>query len=76
MLQILKDRGYQFVSLDEALKDPAYELPDDYIGPRGLSWLQRWALTRGMQVPAEPREAPWIGRLARGGDLPRGALSP
>ena len=35
--------GYRFVSLDEALLDPAYESQDTYIGPGGITWLHRWA---------------------------------
>ena len=58
-------RGYRFVSLDEALADPAYALPDEYVGPRGLSWLQRWALSAGMEVPPEPREAAWVAEMFR-----------
>lgn len=37
-----KDRGYRFVTLAEALKDPAYQLPDTYAGPAGVNWLFRW----------------------------------
>ena len=40
-------RGYQFISLAEALRDKAYSLPDAYTGPVGISWLQRWAITKG-----------------------------
>jgi len=53
-------RGYRFVSLEEALRDPAYGLPDRYVGSRGPSWLVRWALTRGRR-PAEPPGIPaWV----------------
>jgi peptidoglycan/xylan/chitin deacetylase (PgdA/CDA1 family) len=53
-------RGYRFVSLEEALRDPAYGLPDRYVGPQGPSWLVRWALTRGLR-PAEPPGIPaWV----------------
>ena len=33
--------GCEFVDLREALADPVYALPDDYAGPRGLSWVYR-----------------------------------
>jgi hypothetical protein len=33
-IQRMRDRGYQFVSLDEAMQDPAYNLPG--IRPGGL----------------------------------------
>lgn len=38
--------GYTFISLDEALEDPAYESADTYTGPGGITWLHRWAITR------------------------------
>ena len=54
---MFRKRGYKIVSLDEALKDDAYRLPDTYIGPAGISWLHRWALERGKEflVPDEPK---------------------
>ena len=62
VIEMLALRGYVFVSLQDALEDPAYSRPDTYVGPRGLSWLQRWALEDGVDVPAEPREADWVAR--------------
>ena len=44
----LIDIGYRFVSLDAALADPAYESDDAYIGPGGITWIHRWAITRGV----------------------------
>lgn len=60
---LIEVRGYQFVSLDEALADPAYGRLDEYVGPRGLSWLQRWALADGLDVPPEPREPGWVAEM-------------
>jgi peptidoglycan/xylan/chitin deacetylase (PgdA/CDA1 family) len=57
---MLAGRGYRFVTLDEALADPAYALPDRYVGPRGPSWLERWAFTRGVNPGAMPRPPAWI----------------
>jgi peptidoglycan/xylan/chitin deacetylase (PgdA/CDA1 family) len=62
---LLEDRGYEFVSLKDALEDPAYRRLDEYVGPRGLSWLQRWALADGLEVPPEPREPAWVAELYR-----------
>lgn len=39
--KMFERRGYRFVSLEEALKDKAYTLPDTYTGRAGFSWLQR-----------------------------------
>jgi len=44
---ILKRRGYEFISLAEALEDEAYQSEDTYTGPGGISWIHRWALTQG-----------------------------
>lgn len=48
-------RGYRFVTLEEALRDPAYALPDDYVGAWGLSWLHHWEVTRGLERSEIPR---------------------
>ena len=39
LLDSLGEKGYRFVSLDEALRDPAFSLPDAYVGPGGITWL-------------------------------------
>ena len=43
----LKNRGYSFISTDEALKDPAYSRPDTTQGRAGVTWLSRWASEMG-----------------------------
>ncbi|HUR99645.1 MAG TPA: polysaccharide deacetylase family protein, partial [Pyrinomonadaceae bacterium] len=54
---MFRRRGYKLVSLEEALKDDAYRLPDTYVGPGGISWLHRWAREKGREyiVPDEPK---------------------
>jgi peptidoglycan/xylan/chitin deacetylase (PgdA/CDA1 family) len=47
LLATLKQRGYMFIPLDEALSDAAYQSIDNYVGKGGISWLHRWALTKG-----------------------------
>lgn len=57
--------GYEFVSLEAALEDPAYASADDYFGPSGITWLHRWALTQGKRgafFAGEPEVPEWIGR--------------
>jgi peptidoglycan/xylan/chitin deacetylase (PgdA/CDA1 family) len=79
LVRMMKGRGYAFVSLDRALEDSAYSLPDAYAGPRGLSWLHRWALTKGMEMREEPREPEFIAKLYRDyADNPagRGRMAP
>ena len=48
LFDVLVERGYTFVSLEEALRDPAFSLPDRYVGPGGITWLHRWAISRGL----------------------------
>jgi peptidoglycan/xylan/chitin deacetylase (PgdA/CDA1 family) len=56
MLERLARRGYRTVTLDEALRDPAYATPDGFIGPNGRSWLHRWRA--GRQLPPRLRDEP------------------
>jgi len=49
LARMMKKRGYQFVSLDEALSDDAYRSADKYTGGESLNWLDRWAVTRGVK---------------------------
>ena len=65
LVEMMRRRGYAFISIDEALEDPAYALPDSYVGPVGLSWLHRWALTKGMPPREEPREPDFITAMFR-----------
>lgn len=60
LLAMFERRGYRFITVDEALRDPAYALPDTYVGTRGLSWVHRWGATKGMPVVEEPREPEWV----------------
>lgn len=34
--------------------DTAYDSADAYVGPVGISWLQRWLVTRGQLFRKEP----------------------
>lgn len=43
VLRLIQRRGYRFISLDEALTDPAYRRRSYYLGTKGLSWLLRWS---------------------------------
>jgi len=62
VLAMLKKRGYRFISLGEALKDPAYQQPENYIGPGGFSWIHRWSMTKGMPNKGEPNEPSWLAK--------------
>jgi peptidoglycan/xylan/chitin deacetylase (PgdA/CDA1 family) len=62
LVLMMKRRGYKFVSLDDALKDKAYGLPDAQV-KTGLSWIHRWMIAKGMTVRREPREPEFIAKL-------------
>jgi peptidoglycan/xylan/chitin deacetylase (PgdA/CDA1 family) len=64
----LRTRGYRFITLREALEDPAYSLRDEYYGPAGITWLHRWALTEGKRgiFAGEPVVPEWIEKAAQG----------
>ncbi|MDX1421419.1 MAG: polysaccharide deacetylase family protein [Rubricoccaceae bacterium] len=67
LLAMYRRRGYRFVSLDEALRDPAYRQPDPYVGRYGNSWLHRWARGQGLAVRWEPDAPDWVMAYSRGG---------
>jgi len=61
----LRARGYAFITLDEAMKDPAYERPDTFTGPGG-SWLSRSARARGKTIGVTNARVPqWISDLSK-----------
>jgi peptidoglycan/xylan/chitin deacetylase (PgdA/CDA1 family) len=66
LVERLRSRGYRFVSLDEALQDPAYKSKDEYFGQAGITWLHRWALTAGRKgiFAGEPAVPEWITKAA------------
>ena len=63
----LRERGYRFVGLETALADPAFESPDEYTGSGGITWLHRWAITRGVDrsmFAGEPVTPDWVEEIA------------
>jgi peptidoglycan/xylan/chitin deacetylase (PgdA/CDA1 family) len=58
VLSLFEEHGYRFVSLEEALRDPAYSTPDEYVGPDGLSWLDRWQIALGKAMRPDAPEPP------------------
>ncbi|MDB5470262.1 MAG: polysaccharide deacetylase [Caulobacter sp.] len=53
-------RGYRFVTLDEALKDPIYSHAETTVKKAGVSWLHRWTASDGRKVRWEPEPPDWI----------------
>lgn len=42
VIQLFKKRGYQFISLEEALEDPFYHQNDKYVSTKTPTWLHRF----------------------------------
>lgn len=67
MVAGMQRRGYRVVSLEEAVRDPAYARMDGYYGPYGVSWLFRWAEAAGKSrafYAGDPRVPRWVLDLA------------
>jgi hypothetical protein len=60
----VQERGYRFVTLHDALTDAAYSLPDEYVGDRGCSWIEHWAVTRGQPLQNVPHPPAWVVELS------------
>ncbi len=64
--KMLAKRDYKFITLEEALKDEAYKLPDTFNRQAGISWLHRWALAKGREniLPDEPKTPDFVMKAA------------
>jgi peptidoglycan/xylan/chitin deacetylase (PgdA/CDA1 family) len=58
--EALVRRGYRFVPLAAALEDPAYRLPDTFVGAPSNSWFSHWEVTAGRSPVPTPRPPAWI----------------
>ena len=74
LLELLRKREYQFISLQDALGDAAYSMPDDYVGEEGTSWIDHWAITRGQPPRNTPQFPQWV--IDRSKALPHPATQP
>ena len=56
LLDRLGKRGYHFVTLDAAMRDPAYATPYSFVTANGPTWLWRWrkVLKRDVSFAADP----------------------
>ena len=54
LIKLFKDKGYQFVTVEEALKDSIYRFPDKYTPIS--EWLSHWTQSEGkrFEMPAPP----------------------
>ncbi len=67
IIALFDKRGYRFVSLSEALQDPAYATPETYITKFGPMWGYRWAKERNVKVDGknEPEPPAWIEQYVK-----------
>lgn len=67
LAQMIRARGYTFISLADAISDSAYASKDDWVGG-GVGWLERWGVAKGMAeavFESDPQVPDWIQALAR-----------
>jgi peptidoglycan-N-acetylglucosamine deacetylase len=66
MLGRFAARGYRFITLDEAMNDPAYKTKDTYVGKTGPTWLWRWMKSKGMNISFkdDPEPPQWVTELS------------
>ena len=62
----MRKRGYQFITLAEAMQDQAYARPDTFAGSGG-SWISRSARALGKELTngGQPPLPPWIQALLK-----------
>lgn len=60
LLELLRRRGYSFISLQVALSDSAYSVQDEYAGADGTGWIDHWAITRGQPPKDSPVFPAWV----------------
>ena len=60
LLDVLRKHGYRFITLEDALGDSAYSLPDTYFGEEGSGWIEHWAITQGKIPQGAPKFPQWV----------------
>ena len=51
LAKIVRRQRLTPITLDAAMADPAYAQVDDYAGPDGNEWLERWSVTLHRELP-------------------------
>ena len=67
LLARFEQRGYRWVTLGDAMKDPAYTTPDEFVGTFGPSWLHRWRVAKKLppRMKDEPDPPQWVVDLSK-----------
>jgi peptidoglycan/xylan/chitin deacetylase (PgdA/CDA1 family) len=75
LLDLLRKRGYRFITLEDALGDQAYSLPDTYVGEEGTGWIEHWAITQGKIPQGAPVFPQWVIDRSKALQLPTGQVT-
>ena len=75
LLDLLRKRGYRFITLEDALGDSAYSLPNTYVGEEGSGWIEQWAITQGKVPQGAPKFPQWVLDKSRELRLSTGQVS-
>lgn len=72
-LNLYQERGYKWVSLSEAKRDPVYQAHDTFVTKYGPMWGYRWAQERGEKVDGskEPEPPAWVAAYGNEQATPR-----
>lgn len=63
LVKIFKEKGYQFITVEEALKDGVYRFPDKY-APTS-DWLSHWAFSQGKRLET-PQPPEFVQKIYQG----------
>ena len=58
LAEILQRHGLRAVTLEAAMKDPAYRTRDGYVGRGGIGWMERWARELHRELPWDSWQEP------------------
>jgi peptidoglycan/xylan/chitin deacetylase (PgdA/CDA1 family) len=75
LLDLMRKRGYRFITLEDALSDSAYSLPDTYVGEEGSDWIDHWAITQGKIPQGAPAFPQWVLDRSNALKLPNGQVT-
>src|SRR5713101_4833430 len=71
LLDVMRKRGYRFVTLEDAVSDQAYSLPDTFVGEEGTGWIDHCAITLGKPPQGFPVFPQWVIDRSKALKLPQ-----
>ncbi|HEY6211976.1 MAG TPA: polysaccharide deacetylase family protein, partial [Vicinamibacterales bacterium] len=67
LMAMIRRRGYRFITIDDAMRDPAYASKDTWASDAGVSWIERWGVSRGIPesvFDSDPHVPLWVQKIA------------